>query len=153
MIQSIKALFEKYQPEIPQSPFTEIELASAALLIEVALADGDFSPIERDSLSQLLQNQFHIPQDILEGLINTAENELEHSIDHYQFTKHITDQFNYPQRCKLIAAMWTVAFADNSLDQMEEHRIRRISELICLDHSDFIRLKLEAREQAEKSNS
>ncbi len=43
--------------------------------------------------------------------------------------------------------IWKLAYADNELDVMEEHRIRRIAELINVDHSDFIRLKIQARDQ------
>jgi uncharacterized tellurite resistance protein B-like protein len=42
--------------------------------------------------------------------------------------------------------MWKVAFADGSIDKYEDHIIRRISDLINLSHSDFIRLKINARD-------
>ena len=41
--------------------------------------------------------------------------------------------------------MWRVAFADGNVDKYEEHLIRRVHELLHLDHSDFIAAKQAAR--------
>ena len=45
----------------------------------------------------------------------------------------------------MLTAMWRVAFADGDLDKYEEHLIRRTTELLRLDHSDFIRAKQAGR--------
>lgn len=147
MLKNLIALFDQYSPKDVDSPYTTINLASAALLIEVALADGNFCEAEQRTIESLLQHSFNIPEDIIEGLISTAQSDVQHSVDHYQFTKHITAEFDYPSRCQLIAALWTLAYADNQLDVMEEHRIRRLCDLLTIDHSDFIRLKIEARDK------
>ncbi len=149
MFKTLQNLFDQHLQAAsePDSPFTELELASAALLVEVAFADSEFSDIERSSLTKILCQDFHISNDLVAELIDVAEQEYQESIDHYQFTKHITSSHDYPGRCELIAALWKLAYADNELDVMEEHRIRRIAELINVDHSDFIRLKIQARDQ------
>lgn len=41
--------------------------------------------------------------------------------------------------------MWVIAFADGVLDPIEESVIRKVAELIYLDHNEFIRAKLEAQ--------
>jgi uncharacterized tellurite resistance protein B-like protein len=41
--------------------------------------------------------------------------------------------------------MWKVAYADGSVDKYEAHIIRRISDLIHLPNSQFVRAKQEAR--------
>ena len=38
--------------------------------------------------------------------------------------------------------MWQVAYADNVLDPIEEAIIRKVAELLYVNHSDFIRAKL-----------
>ena len=43
----------------------------------------------------------------------------------------------------LVAQMWQLAFADGELDALEEHRIRRLADLLYVSHGDFIRTKLE----------
>ena len=46
---------------------------------------------------------------------------------------------------ELLSRLWKLAFADGSLDKYEDHLIRKISDLIHISHSDFIRIKLECR--------
>ena len=147
------ALFEDQltKADTQQSPFTAVELACAVLLIEVAKADDNFSDAERTTLSHILQHQFHITAALIDQLIATAEQAYTDSIDHFQFTQHINKNFDYPGRLKFIAALWRLAYTDLELDMMEEHRIRRFCDLLFIDHSDFIRLKLQARDTVDLS--
>ena len=148
MFKSLKALFEQTTEQLDANKsFNEVELAAAALLTEVAYADDDFADEEKQLLKTILRDQFHIPPELILDLIETAEKTIQDSIDHYQFTKHITSHYDYQGRCKVLAALWYMAYADKVLDAMEEHRIRHIAELLSIDHSDFIRLKIQARDQ------
>lgn len=151
MFKTLKALFDDQvsKVESSQSPFTALELACAVLLIEVAMADDDFSDVERTSIRHILQYQFHITPSLIEDLLNTAQQAYKDSIDHFQFTRHLSDNYDYNERLKFIAALWKLAYADNALDMMEEYRIRRFCDLLFIDHSDFIRLKLQAKSAAQ----
>ncbi len=40
---------------------------------------------------------------------------------------------------------WEIARADNVVDKHEEHRIRKLSELLHLNHSDFIKEKINTK--------
>jgi len=42
-----------------------------------------------------------------------------------------------------------IAFADGNIDKYEENLIRRVSDLIYVSHSDFIRAKISARDQGK----
>ena len=151
MFKTLKALFEDQltKVESSDSPFTGLELACAVLLIEVAMADNNFCDVERTSLKHILAFQFHITPSLIEELIETAQQAYQDSIDHFQFTHHLNKHYDYPARLEFIAALWTLAYADNELDVLEEHRIRRFCDLLFVDHSDFIRLKIQARDAAK----
>ena len=41
--------------------------------------------------------------------------------------------------------MWQVAYADGHLDHYEEHLIRRVADLLYVEHRDFIQAKLAVR--------
>ena len=45
--------------------------------------------------------------------------------------------------------MWKIAYADGNIDKDEEHIIRKVSNLIYVAHSDFIKAKINARESNE----
>lgn len=120
------------------------KLATAALLLEVAYADQNTTDEEKSTLKQLLKQQFQLEEDELNSLIEFAESEVKESNDIYQFTRLINDNYDYPQRCTLIYLLWQVAIADGNIDKYEEYTIRKISELIFVDHGDFIRAKSKA---------
>ena len=63
----------------------------------------------------------------------------------YEFTKLINDSYDYEQKVELIENMWRIAFSDKRLDKYEDHLIRKVSELIYVSHSDFIKTKLKVR--------
>ncbi len=46
-------------------------------------------------------------------------------------------------------SMWALAFADGEKDALEEHRIRRLAELLHVSHSDFVRTRLLEQQRAE----
>ena len=58
---------------------------------------------------------------------------------------HELDEREYEEKVGLIENMWRIAFSDEQLDKYEEHLIRKISDLIYVSHSDFIKTKLNVR--------
>jgi len=50
---------------------------------------------------------------------------------------------------ELLENLWRVAFADNEVDRYEEHMIRKVADLIYVNHSDFIRSKLKVRDEKQ----
>ncbi len=127
-----------------------IQFACAALLIEVSRADFSLDDQETRAIGALIRDQFNLDPAAVESLIELADEEVKQSHSLYQFTRLINDFYTYEQKLQLMEAMWQVAFADNNLDKYEEHLIRKVSELIYVSHSDFIRLKVSA--QALKDN-
>ena len=56
--------------------------------------------------------------------------------------KQINENFTRDQKIKIIESAWDVAKADDNIDKYEEHRIRKLTELLHLSHTDFIKSKL-----------
>ena len=94
-----------------------------------------------------LQKDFQINEDEIDELINLAKENVEDSTSLYEFTRDINDNFDAAERLKLIESMWKIAYADGNIDKYEEHIIRKVSNLIYVAHSDFIKAKLSAKEQ------
>jgi uncharacterized tellurite resistance protein B-like protein len=123
----------------------QCQLATAALLIEVASADRSFEPEELITLKSALSRRFQLDEAQLEELTDLAEAEQEEATSLYQFTQLINQDCNPDEKYNLMLAMWEVAYADGNLDKYEEHLIRRVAELIYVPHNEFIRAKMEAR--------
>lgn len=149
MLPQIKRFFETHfisDSNAENSPSEhELRLAMASLMVEVAESDYHDAPEERAALLKIVKNSFDLKEDEANDIIELARKEHADSIDYFQFTNLINQHYSAEQRVELIEKLWQVAFADNVLDKHEEHVIRRISDLIHVAHSDFIRTKLRAQ--------
>ncbi len=126
-----------------------IQLAAAALLIEVSNSDFNLDETELDTITAVLRDTYQLDPVALDSLVKLANEEVDNASSLYQFTRLINDHYSYAQKIQLLDSMWQVAFADGRLDRYEEHVIRKVAELVYLSHSDYIRLKL-SRSTAEK---
>lgn len=125
-----------------------LNLATAALMVEVATIDQHFDPTEIEALKNQLLKQFFVDADTVDTLIEEAKTSSADSSSLYEFTQLINQHFNDEQKFMLTVALWHVAYADGNLDKYEEHIIRRIVDLIHMRHSDFIRAKQIARDES-----
>ena len=119
----------------------QVRLASAALLIEVATIDQYFDDTEFKKLQLLLTQTFSLTEGEVNELVKLAEKEASESTSLYQFTQLINRHCDDQQKYQLTCNLWQMAYADGVLDKYEEHIIRRITDLIHVSHSDFIRAK------------
>lgn len=117
------------------------QLAIAALLVEVAMADQQFSGIEVDKLKQLLAHTYSLTSAEITDLIDLAKHESTHATSLYQFTQIVNEQCVPGDKFRLIKAMWEMAYADGNIDKYEDYIIRKIADLIYVPHSEFIRAK------------
>lgn len=130
-----------------------LELATAALLCEVMRADYHTSDAEVAALRAMLSRRFRLGEDAVQELMALAEQEVDDAVDHYQFVSLVKEHYGYDDRAELVHMMWQLAYADGELDPFEEHRIRRISELLHVSHNDFIRAKLHVQSQVKDDAS
>lgn len=145
MFVTLKQFFDKHlQPANTEGAKTQqLELACAALLIEIATIDGNFSDEEYAVLIKQLQTRYPSLSDPeIRELEALARQEHSDATSLYQFTRLIHEHFSYQDKCELLKSMWLIARADAHIDKYEEYMIRRISELLYISHSDFIRAKV-----------
>ncbi len=150
MLQKIKNFFDKNlciedHENGKEIPADKIQLASAALMIELAKADNKTDPREFATILMLLRTNFGLSEQTLNELVTLAEEEVDQATSLYQFTRLVNDEYTYDEKKLLIENMWQVAFADNELDKYEDSLIRKVSELIYVSHSDFIKAKLRVK--------
>jgi uncharacterized tellurite resistance protein B-like protein len=150
VIESIKSFFEKNltpkeEEEAPSSAMSRVDLTCAALLVEVMNSDHELDEREHQEFMAVLQQSYNIAEADLEELIQLAKDEAFEATSLYEFTKLINDSYDYEQKIELIENMWRIAFSDKRLDKYEDHLIRKVSELIYVSHSDFIKTKLKIR--------
>ena len=142
-----KKIFQTEDSENPTIDDKTSTKACIALLLETSMADEVLDESELQTLKNTLQKDFQIDEDEIDELINLAKENVQDSTSLYEFTRDINDNFDATERVKLIESMWKIAYADGNIDKYEEHIIRKVSNLIYVAHSDFIKAKLSAKEQ------
>lgn len=110
---------------------TDAAVACAALLVEAALADGDFDTRERDALRTALgRPPLNVAAEDAERVIAEAEKDHAQSVDLHRYLKIIGPRFEQAERETLIEMMWEIAYADGELSPYEAQLLRRIAGLL-----------------------
>ena len=145
MINKIKEFFNKKTQEAEDNSHSVLNVATAALLIEVMTIDGNMDQKEMDSVKSNLSTILELSDDEIQELIDLSKEEVSDATSLYQFTKEINANFELQQKLDLMTALWQVALADDYLDKYEESILRKIADLIHLRHSEYIECKSRAR--------
>ncbi|KAA8678614.1 TerB family tellurite resistance protein [Vibrio gigantis] len=143
MFNSLTSMFKQLieGQDLSKNQGTSPNIAIASLLCEVAGADHQINESERIAKLQLLQRLLDLDEEQAKVLLEQAEPKVEQSVSLYDFTSQLRD-LSQPVRIDLIKAMWEVAHADGEIDPIEDSVIRKTAELLYVDHSDFIKTKL-----------
>ena len=123
-----------------------IQVATCALLLEVANSDDEFSDIERDNIIQILEKDFELSDEYAKELLELSDKEREESIDLWQFTNLINEHYSIEEKIKIIEMVWKVIYADGKLDKHEDHLAHKLSNLLKLTHKQLIDAKLKVRD-------
>jgi len=123
---------------------SSIHLAMASLLCEVANADYQQDPREEAAKVHLLANLLDMDKHSATVLLEKAHTHSKNSVSLFEFTNQLRS-LTAAERYSLIEAMWQVAYADGIINPQEEAVIRQVSDLIYVEHAEFIRAKLSAQ--------
>jgi uncharacterized tellurite resistance protein B-like protein len=139
-------MFDKLRRLFNADPTSErstedVQLATAALLVEMIRADGVIEEAETTAVHALLQDQFKLPQADVIALMKEAELAVDEAVEFHGFASAINEHFNGADKIRMIECMWRVAYADGTRDKLEEHLIRRVAEVLYVPHHEFIRTR------------
>lgn len=147
MIRDIVNWFQAQLVQEQEAPVEHgLHLALAALLMEVSRADHDKDSTERRAILDILNEQFEFSAEELDNLLQIADDATEESHDLYSFTSIVNKHYNYDQKLMVIRLLWQVAYADGTLEAIEDHMIRRIAGLLHVDHQDFVQARITVKQ-------
>jgi uncharacterized tellurite resistance protein B-like protein len=118
------------------------ELATAALLIELARSDFAESKAEIEVIRQLLQKRFGLADQALDTLIADASRRADRAVSLHEFTHRLNRELPEPEKLAIIEMLWRVSHADGHIDKHEEQLVQRIAGLLHISDRDRVRLKL-----------
>jgi uncharacterized tellurite resistance protein B-like protein len=128
-----------------ERPEPSLELATAALLIEVSRADFDVSNEERAAIEDQVRKSFGLSEEETREIVALAEEEVSRAVSIYEFTRLVDKSFTPDQKRHIIGLLWDVALSDERIEGREEHLIRKVATLLHVPHEDFIAEKIAAR--------
>jgi uncharacterized tellurite resistance protein B-like protein len=124
-----------------------IQLATCVLLLEVAHSDDHFSVEEGEHIVEIMKEKFDLSAEYVIDLMKLAMEEREESVDLWQFSNVIDNNYSPAEKELVLEALWEVIFADEELHPREEYIVRRITTLLNLTHSQFIEAKLKVKKR------
>jgi uncharacterized tellurite resistance protein B-like protein len=131
--QPVTGVLEKRDP---------LEIATAALLIEMSRSDFSESPEEREAVRHLLQRRFGLADAELDRLIEEAGRRADTAVSLHEFTHRLNRELPEADKLEIVEMLWRVSHADGRIDKHEEHLVRRIAGLLHVSDRDRIRMKL-----------
>lgn len=141
MFKSLQQLFSHVNQKSVE-PIIGLDLAMAVLLYEVAAADSTITPDEESQMEKLLAESFELSTSQAVTLLADAKTHQHNAVSLQQFTHILRENLDRQQRVNFLNALWQVAHSDQEIDINEEHIIRKVSDLLYLNHSDYIQAKL-----------
>lgn len=149
MIASIKGFFSQFiEPGTTQADANgekALQIATAALLVEMMRMDKHIAVEERASIVKTLREQFNLEPSQLDTLLELAEEEARQATSYYQFTSLINKRCSAAQKNQIVQNLWHVAMCDGHIDAHENHMMRKIADLLYVGHADYIAAKQRAR--------
>ncbi len=112
------------------------KLAAAALMVEVALQDGQFDASERSAIEKSLTQKLNLSIDDAKELLELAEDKQNQSVQILSFTKEIKNHFDDQGRAHIMEMLWEVVFSDGEEDNYESNLMRRIAGLLYISDKE-----------------
>lgn len=133
-----------------ESRSKKLQVATAALLVEIAEADGDFSDDERKRIIDLMKDEFNLDDEFVNELLNFSGQKVKESVSVYEFTSAINESFSQHEKLDLIKNLWRIIYQDGRLDSHEDQLIKIIGSTMNLKHRDVIGAKLYVKQELGK---
>ncbi len=124
------------------------QLAAAVLLVEVMRADADYSLLERAAVRRALIELFPQSESEAEVLMTQAESAARMASDLFAFTSPIDERWDMPAKLRLVELMWSVAYADGKLSDIERHTMWRIADLLHIPQGAYVHARMRAKAAA-----
>ena len=125
----------------PQQQHDPLRLATAAILLDIAYADGSFTPGEGVNVETFLSQRFELDEDDTRELLEAADEIRRKTVDHFALTHYIRKNSPLAERVEIVKTMWRLVYHDGTLTDMEGYLVRKIADLLGLEHHVMIEAK------------
>lgn len=121
-----------------------IRMATAVLMVDVALVDKKFDESEFDRMLSLVRSHFGLGTQDAAELINAANAKADDLVSVHEFTRLLHEQLSHEQKARVVQLLWSIAYADGELDKYENSLVLKVSDLLYVSRGVVMRLKHDA---------
>lgn len=149
MLDLFKSIFDKNTDRrIPKGSIDQqqkLRVATCVTLLEAVTADDTLSDQELQKLIELLKSKYDMTETQVNELIETSKREREDSADLWYFTNLINENLAIDEKYELMEMIWQAIYSDGTLDKYENYIAHKLKNLLNLDHTKFIDIKLKVK--------
>lgn len=147
----LKAWWQKFQmpSKEPENHERKIQLATAALLVEIMRADASVDIVEEQRVEALLREHTGLENEALMELLTEADTAVDEAVSLVDFSRVLVEFLSTEERGEVVDMLWRVAYADGRIDRYEDYYVRKLSDLLYVSHARFIQGKLRASDEGE----
>lgn len=145
-----KSLYEKIVGQISAADIeaddrdAAVRLATATLMVDVALVDSCFDEAEFDRMLSLVKEHFGLGTQDAADLINAANARADELVSVHEFTQLLHEHLSHDEKARVVQLLWTIAYADGRLDKYENSLVLKVSDLLYVSRGRVMRLKHDA---------
>lgn len=154
MLDLFKSIFDKNTDIRTQKGSTDqqqkLKVATCVTLLEAVTADDTLSDQELHKVIDLLKSKYDMTDTQVNELIETSKRERDDSADLWYFTNLINENLTIDEKYELMEMVWEAIYSDGTLDKYENYIAHKLRNLLNLDHTKFIDIKLKVKEEKLK---
>ncbi|MFL6246435.1 MAG: TerB family tellurite resistance protein [Thermoanaerobaculia bacterium] len=137
----------------PRQQHDPLRLATAAVLLDIAYADGQFTPAEDGNVVGFLTKRFSLSPDDARELLEAADEIRKKTVDHFALTNYIRKNTPLAERIDIVKTMWHLVYSDGHLSEYEGYLVRKLADLLGLEHHVMIDTKSAVLRELGRSES
>ena len=157
LVQEITDFLERHWPQGAtegSSAITDrqLRLAAAVLMVSVVRVDRASRQDEHRALERALSRALDLEVEEAVVVARAAEEAIARGASFAGTLRHLEAGCTVNQKCRLVEALWRIAFADAELAGQEEYLVRKIAGKLNLTTADLMETKVRAREKFLKED-
>jgi len=149
MIGLLRNLLHAEAPSSEDQRYERVQVATCALLLEMAQSDGKYQAVEARVVNDLLASRFQLSAAAVAELVDYARVKRDESVDLFQFAREINANFSREEKLDVMEGLWQVIYADGKLDMHEDALARQLAQLLRLSHKDVIDRKIKVLDETQ----
>jgi uncharacterized tellurite resistance protein B-like protein len=129
----------------------EVRVAAVALCNQVMAADGEVTADEQAVVTAMMRERYGLDDKGIALLKSAGERAEKDAVDYFRFTSILKRALSFEQRIDLLGVLWDIVYADGVRNEVEDHVIWRIADLLGIESRDRVNQRLFAEERRRSS--